>query len=273
MADPKAAGRAAVHGFKRGVAQRIVETLRDKDPEVLDFLVDGGVVTRDFAEEPDAGAPVRTAPTLEIVERLLERSIERKPSLMAALGLSTLQLLSNNGEEDEPGSAGLTARLAVAFTDLEGFSRFTERNGDEVASNLIVDHHRTIGPIVRSRGGRVVKRIGDGLLLTFPEPDAAVLACLELVATPPAPLRLRAGIHVGDVVVTRDDVVGHVVNVAARVTESAKGGEVIVTGDVHAAVAPDLPRVQFSKPRRKSFKGLDEHVPVSRVSYALRAGG
>ncbi len=121
---------------------------------------------------------------------------------------------------------------------------------------------------MRSRGGRIVKRIGDGLLLTFPEPEAAVLACLELVETPPAPLRLRAGLHVGDIVMTRDDVVGHVVNVAARVAESAKGGEVIVTGEVREAAAPGLSKVAFSRPRRKSFRGLDESIPVCRVTVA-----
>ncbi|HUR77042.1 MAG TPA: hypothetical protein VMZ22_03765, partial [Acidimicrobiales bacterium] len=182
MPDPKAAGRAAVDSFRRGVAQRMVETLRERDPDFLDFLVDGGVVSREFVEEPDAGAPVRTAPPRRIIERLLERSLERKPSLMATMGLSAIQLMSPN-DDDEEGAVGMPARLAIAFTDLEGFTRFTERNGDEVASQLIADHHRTVGPIVRSRGGKVVKRIGDGLLLTFPEPEAAVLACLELVAT------------------------------------------------------------------------------------------
>ncbi len=249
------------------MAKKLVETLRERDPDVLDGLMDSGLVSRDFVDEPDAGAPFRTAPPLDVVERLLERSIERKPSLIAALGLSTIQLLSNKGEEEE-GAAGTTTRLTVAFTDLEGFTRFTERNGDDVASLLIVEHHRTVGPIVRSRGGRIVKRIGDGLLLTFPEPEAGVLACLELVASPPAPLRLRAGLHVGDVVVTRDDVVGHVVNVAARVTESAKGGEVVVTGDIRAAVGDGLPRVAFGRARRKSFKGLVEPIPVCKVTQS-----
>ena len=263
----KSAGRAAVHGFRRGVAQRVVEILRDKDPDVLNGLVEVGVVSRDFVDEPDANAPVRNAPPLTVIERLLERSIERKPSLMAAMGLSAIQLLAANDDEDDESTRSST-RMAVAFTDLEGFTRFTEKNGDEAASQLVAAHHRTIGPIVRSRGGRVVKRIGDGLLLTFPEPEAAVLACLELVDTPPMPLRLRGGIHVGDVVLTRDDVVGHVVNVAARVTESAKGGEVIVTGDVKDAVEAGLPRVAFGKPRRRTFKGLVEPIPVCRVTTA-----
>jgi adenylate cyclase len=77
-----------------------------------------------------------------------------------------------------------------------------------------------------------------------------------------SPLRLRAGVHVGDVVVRRDDVVGHVVNVAARVTELAKGGQVLVTGDVRAAVG-DLHGVRFGRARRRRFHGVDEPVLVS----------
>ena len=61
----------------------------------------------------------------------------------------------------------------------------------------------------------MVKRLGDGLLLTFPTAESAVLACLELVDADPTPLRLRAGAHTGEVVVLRDDVLGHVVNVAS----------------------------------------------------------
>lgn len=267
MDNPKATGRAAVHSFRRGVAQRVVEVLRSKDPTLLDNLVEVGVVSRDFAEEPRADAPLKTAPPLAMVERLLERSIERRPSLLATMGLSAIQLLAANDDEADENGPGTTTRLAVAFTDLEGFTRFTERNGDDAAIQLVAEHHRTMGPIVRSRGGRVVKRIGDGLLLTFPEPEAALLACLELVESPPEPLRLRAGVHVGEVVLTRDDVVGHVVNVAARVTESAKGGEVVATGDVVAAIE-SLPRIATSRLRKKSFKGLAESIPVAKVSYA-----
>jgi adenylate cyclase len=124
-----------------------------------------------------------------------------------------------------------------------------------------------VGPIIRSRGGRTVKRLGDGLLLTFPGPEAAVLAGLELVQTEPGPLRLRAGLHLGDVLVVPDDVIGHVVNIAARVTELARGGEVLVTVDARDAMA-ELPGVVFSRAHRRHLKGIDDPIGVCRAVSA-----
>ncbi|MBV8690305.1 MAG: adenylate/guanylate cyclase domain-containing protein [Actinobacteria bacterium] len=261
--EARDAGRSAVQGFRRSLAQRAVDALENHDPELLDSLVEVGVVRREWVE--DGKGPMSTSAPLEVVERLLERSVERRPSLLSRLGLSTIQVLSTSSEEASD-EAGAPARMVVAFTDLEGFTRFTAAQGDEAASQLLADHHRRVGPIVRSRGGRVVKRLGDGLLLTFPEPEAGVLACLELVAAQPDPLRLRAGLHYGDIVTTRDDVIGHVVNVAARVAESAKGGEVLVTVDVREAAADSLPQVTFGRARRRYFKGIDEAVSVCPVS-------
>jgi adenylate cyclase len=155
--------------------------------------------------------------------------------------------------------------LTVVFTDLEGFTRYTAQAGDEAASQRLAEHHRRISPVVRGRGGRVVKHIGDGLLLTFTHAEAAVLACLELVDAEPPPLRLRAGAHFGEVVLTRDDIVGHVVNIAARVAESAKGGQVLVTEAVVDQVR-GLRGIQVGRRRRRSFKGVGESVSVFPLS-------
>lgn len=248
------------------MAERVVEALRQHDPDFLAGLAEVGVVRRDWVDDPTIG-PMSSAAPIEVVERLLERSIERKPSLLPTIGLSAIQALSA-GRDDEGDSKGAQTRLTVAFTDLEGFTRYTAVEGDEAASSLLTDHHRAVGPIVRSRGGHIVKRLGDGLLLTFPEPEAGLLACLELVEHRPEPLRLRAGVHLGDVVLTRDDVIGHVVNVAARVAEAAKGSEVLCTVDVRDAVAPHLPQVAFGRARRRSFKGIGEPIQVCRVATA-----
>jgi adenylate cyclase len=195
----------------------------------------------------------------------LQQSVDEKPSLLTKLGLSAVQVLSSMSEAVEVG--GRSSRLSVVFTDLEGFSTFTEQEGDEAATGLLTLHHHEVEPLIRARGGNIVKRLGDGLLLTFPHPEAAVMAGVELVRAQPDPLRLRAGIHTGDVMTTADDIIGHVVNVAARVTESASGGEVVATTAVRDAVSR-LPGVVFGPVQSEQFHGLSESVSVCRVTCA-----
>ncbi|MGH9187439.1 MAG: adenylate/guanylate cyclase domain-containing protein, partial [Acidimicrobiales bacterium] len=257
--DARQAGVAAFGALRTTLAERLAALLR-RQPDLVGPAIEVGLVEKDFLDNP-AGHPLRTATAAEVIQRFLERTAERRPSVLASLGLSALDALSQLTDRDADEPTGTP--LAVMFTDLEGFTRFTERCGDEEASGLLAEHHRAVGPIVRSRGGRVVKRLGDGLLVTFPVPDAAVHAAVELLDAAPEPLRLRAGLNWGDVVITRDDVIGHVVNVAARVTESAKGGEVLVTEAVVDEVR-DLPGLQFSRLRRRGFKGVDEPVRVCR---------
>ena len=253
--------------LRNSVAERLVSGIERRDPELLSSLAEVGLLRRAWVEDP-GGEEAMSAPPVEVLQRMLERSVERRPTLFASLGLSAIQLLASTPAS---GDGGVTDRLAVTFTDLENFTRWTARNGDDAASALLADHHRVVGPVVRSRGGRIVKRLGDGLLLTFPEPEAAVLAGLELVRTEPGPLRLRAGVNVGDVVVLRDDVIGHEVNVAARVAESARGGQVLVTEAVRAGVGKSLPAVRFGRLRRRRFKGLPDPIGVCAVTPAAAA--
>lgn len=250
-------GEQAVATLRRTVSERLADLIRS-DPEWAAQAADVGLVDRAWLEHP-ADNPFRTAPPADMVQRFLERTTERHPSTLASVGLSALQGLSlarSEATEDAPAQA-----ITVMFTDLEGFTRFTATQGDEVAAQLIAEHQRLMGPIVRSRGGHIVKRIGDGLMLTFPAPEAALLAALELVQAIDEPLRLRAGLHVGEAVVTRDDVLGHVVNVAARITEQAKGGQVMASVAVREAVAP-MAGVQFGRARRAKLKGVE---PMSLV--------
>src|SRR4051794_39722735 len=258
--DARTAGATAVSSWRSALANQVAKVIR-RDPELCDTAIEVGIVDRQWLDAP-GDHPLSTSTTLDVVQRFLERSVERKPSALAAIGLNAIQLLSWERTADP--TTGLAAEVTIVFTDLEGFTRYTAQQGDEAATALLNDHHRVVGPIVRSRGGKIVKRLGDGLLLSFPSPEAAVLAALELVPSAPEPLRLRAGMHCGEAVVTRDDVIGHVVNVAARVAESAKGGEVAITGSVRDGVG-DLSGVRFSRSRRRTFKGVGEAIAVCRV--------
>ena len=168
--DARAKGESAVEAVRLGLWERAAELLR-RDPDLKDTAVEVGLVDRAWLEEPGQH-PVRTAPALDVVQRFLERSVERRPSAMRSIGLNALQLLAYEHPVDGKRDTRQVP-VSIVFTDLEDFTRFTSRQGDDAALDLLADHHRVIGPIVRSRGGKVVKRLGDGLMLSFPSAESA----------------------------------------------------------------------------------------------------
>ncbi len=139
--------------------------------------------------------------------------------------------------------AGLLERLhrppAMCFLDITGYTRLTEERGDEAAADLA----ETLGTLVRRRsrahGGQPVKWLGDGVMFYYPEPGPGVVAALEMVegvaneSLPPA----HVGIHAGPVVFQEGDYFGRTVNIAARIGEYARPGEVLVSQAVVDAAA------------------------------------
>jgi len=135
-------------------------------------------------------------------------------------------------------AAGLYRRLerppAVCFLDLTGYTRLTEERGDAAAAELAA---RLAGLVRRSaleHDGTPVKWLGDGVMFYFREPGDAVVAAVEMVEVvgrqglPPA----HVGIHAGPVVVQDGDYFGRTVNLAARMAEYARPGEVVVSQEV-----------------------------------------
>ena len=125
------------------------------------------------------------------------------------------------------------APAAIAFLDLSGCTRMTEEVGDETAADQV---HRLADLVRRTSiqlGGRLVKMLGDGAMLHFADPSAAVRWGLELVGEaaaarlPPA----RVGVSAGPLIQRDGDYFGHTVNVAARVADYAGPNDVLVTAD------------------------------------------
>jgi adenylate cyclase len=132
--------------------------------------------------------------------------------------------------------AGLYRRLdrppAMCFLDITGFTRLTEEPAD-LATRLATLVRRAS----QEHGGTPVKWLGDGVMFYFREPGAAVLAALEMVEVvgrrglPPA----HVGIHAGPVVFQDGDYFGRTVNLAARIADYARPGEVLVSQEVVGA--------------------------------------
>jgi adenylate cyclase len=123
---------------------------------------------------------------------------------------------------------------AVAFVDLTEFTRLTQEIGDEAAAALALRLGDVAAETVGPRGGRVVKLLGDGVLIRFDEPAAAVYGTLALLdALPAAGLPTgHAGIASGPLIQRDGDVFGRTVNLAARISDAAPDGELWVTRDV-----------------------------------------
>jgi len=263
MAEPGQEGKfsKAVH---RLISQRIASKLGDR-PDALEKLAKLGIFDPAVLEElPDGDAVAEFRAAME----RFAATVRERPSLLAEAGIRALDLLGS--EVGHPAALG-TGRaegidLSVVFTDLEGFTAFTASEGDASASRLLDVHYRTVDAVVRGRGGRVVKRLGDGHLVTFAAPEAAILGGLELVEAAPPGLSLRAGAHAGTVTPLGEDVVGSVVNLASRVADAAAAGESLITAGMQSRVG-DLPGIRFGVSRPVHLKGFSEDVelvPVGR---------
>jgi adenylate cyclase len=263
---PEQAGRArdagvtAVDAARRLLARKAAELIR-RDPEAAEVAREMGLVDSGWLEDPGR-ARLATIGPAEVCQRFLERVVGQRPSRLSTLGLGAAQLLGNQLTSPP---AGRVHALTVLFTDLEGFTSYTAEHGDEAALALLQEHHRAAGPVVRREGGRIIKRLGDGLLCTFPSPAGGIQAAVDLLATAPHPVQLRAGVHQGDAIVSGDDIIGHAVNVAARVTEIARGGHALATRDAIEAAGP-LPGIKVGKTRARRLKGISEKVAVAEIS-------
>lgn len=158
---------------------------------------------------------------------------------------------------------------AIAFADLAGFTAFTAERGDAAAIGLVEAFRAHVAEALPA-GARIVNRIGDGLLLHFVDPAPAVPSLLALtrhctdVATPDVPLWVRTGVHVGTARRLGDDLIGHDVNVAARIGELAGAAEVLASEHARAAVT-DLD-VRFDAMGPVYLKGLTEPIRVFRAT-------
>ena len=264
------AGAATFAALRRATARKAAELIRSDSDEAATAL-EIELVDEEWLREPGE-RPISSSAPGDILRRFVERTVERHPSKLSSLGLTAIQLLSSDGDAGV-GGTGAGKRpakpLTVVFTDLEGFTAYTDAHGDAAALALIGEHHQRAAPTVRRWKGRIVKPLGDGLLCTFPKPALGVRAALDLQASAPDPLRLRAGVHMGEAVVTKSDVVGHVVNVAARVCEAAKGGQVLATAEVVevASSAGELPEVRLGRMKSRRMKGVKTPVRLCEVRF------
>jgi adenylate cyclase len=160
---------------------------------------------------------------------------------------------------------------AIVFTDIVGFTELTELHGDDVALDLIERQDSIVRAALPSRA-RVVKELGDGMLLWFECADEAIAVSVQLQSSfdqpgDPVPLWVRTGVHWGTPRWRGNDIIGRDVNLASRIAALAAPGEVLCT-DVVVNQAGSLPEITFTSLGAVFVKGFVEPVPVLRAERA-----
>jgi adenylate cyclase len=167
----------------------------------------------------------------------------------------------------------ISQERAILFADVSGSTRLYELLGDKVAKKAIEDCLASLTEVVNQHQGKVVKTIGDEIMVVFPRPENASSAAHDMqnrVSAMPAvsghPMRVRVGFHFGPVLEDKNDFFGDGVNVAARLAGLAKGGQVLTS----AATVEAMPAWQRRNLRSLSdftVKGKQESLDLFELMW------
>ncbi len=163
--------------------------------------------------------------------------------------------------------------LAILFADISGSTRLYDTLGDQAALEKIEQCLSLLGGIARRHEGETVKTIGDEILCAFPSAAAAVEAAMAMqteiadrAADGAGALRIRVGLHFGEVIREGGDVFGDAVNVAARMAGLAASGQIMTTRET-ADTLPSRLRVAIRQLGQATVKGKREDVPICEVIW------
>lgn len=163
------------------------------------------------------------------------------------------------------------AEGTLVFTDLVGFTEYTALQGDEDALALLARQDELVMAALPANA-RIVKELGDGLLLWFEDACQAIETVCALQRQfehesleTDMPLWVRVGMHTGRPTKRGEDLVGHDVNLARRVVDVAAPGEILLSQATMDLAAGKLPDVHFEELGPVVMKGIPDPVPLYRA--------
>ena len=159
-----------------------------------------------------------------------------------------------------------TRLAAIVFTDIVGYTRMMDAN-ESLAMKHLERQREIVYPIVEKYGGKILKEIGDGLLMMFDSAVQAVHSAVDFQeALKGEDFRLRAGIHMGEVILKDNDVFGAAVNIAARIEPKARPGGISVSKIVKNQIRGKLDILAVSMGLQE-LKGVSEEIEVFEILF------
>ncbi len=196
-----------------------------------------------------------------LMDPMLQR-LHREYLLEAGIEDAFFHLAASDRGADALGSVETT----IAFVDIASFTALAEASGDESAVQVLDRIDVIVRPLLVEHNGKLVKQVGDGFMLAFREPTAAVQFAVatqaELARDPDLPA-LRVGINTGPALYRTGDYLGGAVNVASRVVSSAMAGQILMTEPVAKAASND--GIPVEEVGVRMMRGVDEPLALYRV--------
>jgi len=153
----------------------------------------------------------------------------------------------------------------VLFTDIVESTKRARELGDRAWQELLARHNQLVRAEITRFGGREIKTLGDGFLATFDGPARALRCASAIVEVMPGiGLSVRAGLHVGEVETSANDVNGIAVHVAARMVATAAPNRVLVSSTLKDLVAGS--NIKFQDQGSRTLKGLDHKIRLFQVA-------
>lgn len=171
-------------------------------------------------------------------------------------------------------TAGQTGIASIMFTDIANSSAIAAAVGDRAWADIVQRHLKLVSKVIADNNGTLVKSLGDGTMSSFGSTGAALTAAIQVQQNVCGPdtepvLKVRIGIHTGDVVQAGDDFFGTVVNKAARIAAQAVAGEIRVS-DASRTMVGTTGGFTFADQTSVPLRGLEGEHLIFKLEWGAR---
>jgi class 3 adenylate cyclase len=225
---------------------------------------------------------LETAPRLGLIKDMndclaLKLQLQGISSTDVYTSIDAVARVVETEKPDLKSHAAPDGAVTIMFSDIEGSTEKTDRLGDKAWMEVLREHNAIIRDQIKAHGGFEVKSEGDGFMVAFQSAGKA-LACASAIQkallarneSAVEPVKVRMGLHAGEVIKEGEDFFGRNVIMAARVASQANGGEILTSDVVKALLSGS--DVSWGEKRTVQLKGLSGEHEIWAVEWNSRNG-